>query len=348
MIEPRVDARLVRRGDRDPPRAEQAAPLRRHEAPPRLRCRHRPVAVPDAARQATRSSSSGATRGGIRRPPTGRRTRSRSRPGPGNPLGTRWMGLSAPAVGIHGTPDPASIGYSVSHGCIRMRIPEVEWLFDAGRHRHAGLHPPMTRRGCASARPGRRRGGRRGAARAARLEARAGRERGHVGAQARRHAAAPAWTLERLNGEGDLSFASLRGKTVVLNFWASWCGPCRDEMPLLQQGSKRWQGKNVVFVGIDAKDVRGDARKFLARYGVTYRNVVRRQGLDDRALRRHRLPRDVLHRHDGQGSLPHRRAGPGSRPTSTTGSSARSPRREASRSSRCWRLRSRARPPRAR
>jgi lipoprotein-anchoring transpeptidase ErfK/SrfK len=51
-------------------------------------------------------------------------------PGPGNPLGTRWMGLSVPAVGIHGTPDPASIGYSVSHGCIRMRIPEAEWLFN--------------------------------------------------------------------------------------------------------------------------------------------------------------------------------------------------------------------------
>ena len=51
-------------------------------------------------------------------------------PGPGNPLGTRWLGISSPAVGIHGTPDPASIGYSVSHGCIRMRIPEVEWLFN--------------------------------------------------------------------------------------------------------------------------------------------------------------------------------------------------------------------------
>jgi lipoprotein-anchoring transpeptidase ErfK/SrfK len=50
-------------------------------------------------------------------------------PGPGNPLGTRWMGLSAPYVGIHGTPDAASIGYSASHGCIRMLIPEVEWLF---------------------------------------------------------------------------------------------------------------------------------------------------------------------------------------------------------------------------
>jgi lipoprotein-anchoring transpeptidase ErfK/SrfK len=51
-------------------------------------------------------------------------------PGPGNPLGTRWMGLSAPYVGIHGTPDAASIGYSVSHGCIRMLIPQVEWLFE--------------------------------------------------------------------------------------------------------------------------------------------------------------------------------------------------------------------------
>ncbi len=50
-------------------------------------------------------------------------------PGPGNPLGTRWMGISAPYVGIHGTPDAASIGYSASHGCIRMRIEDAEWLF---------------------------------------------------------------------------------------------------------------------------------------------------------------------------------------------------------------------------
>ena len=50
-------------------------------------------------------------------------------PGPGNPLGTRWMGLSAWGVGIHGTPDAASIGYSASHGCVRMRIADAEWLF---------------------------------------------------------------------------------------------------------------------------------------------------------------------------------------------------------------------------
>ena len=51
-------------------------------------------------------------------------------PGPGNPLGTRWMGISSPGVGIHGTPDAASLGYSASHGCIRMAIPQAEWLFE--------------------------------------------------------------------------------------------------------------------------------------------------------------------------------------------------------------------------
>ncbi len=84
---------------------------------------------------------------------------------------------------------------------------------------------------------------------------------------------APSFTLERLDGKGDLALESLRGKTVVLNFWASWCGPCRDEMPLLQQGSERWQDRNVVFVGIDIDDLRADARSFLERFGVTYVNV---------------------------------------------------------------------------
>ena len=51
-------------------------------------------------------------------------------PGPDNPLGPRWMGLSAPGVGIHGTNNESSIGYSVSHGCIRMHVVDAEWLFD--------------------------------------------------------------------------------------------------------------------------------------------------------------------------------------------------------------------------
>jgi lipoprotein-anchoring transpeptidase ErfK/SrfK len=59
-------------------------------------------------------------------------------PGPSNPLGTRWMGLDSPGVGIHGTNAPASIGYSLSHGCIRMQVPEAEWLFQ-----HVGLGTPV-------------------------------------------------------------------------------------------------------------------------------------------------------------------------------------------------------------
>jgi lipoprotein-anchoring transpeptidase ErfK/SrfK len=51
-------------------------------------------------------------------------------PGPSNPLGTRWMGLDAAGVGIHGTDAPTSIGYSASHGCVRMQVPEAEWLFE--------------------------------------------------------------------------------------------------------------------------------------------------------------------------------------------------------------------------
>ncbi|HEV8463233.1 MAG TPA: L,D-transpeptidase family protein [Gaiellaceae bacterium] len=56
-------------------------------------------------------------------------------PGPSNPLGTRWMGLNAPGVGIHGTDAPSSIGYSASHGCVRMQVPDAEWLFE---HVHVG------------------------------------------------------------------------------------------------------------------------------------------------------------------------------------------------------------------
>ena len=88
---------------------------------------------------------------------------------------------------------------------------------------------------------------------------------------------APAFTLERLDGTGELSLASLRGQAVVLNFWASWCGPCKEETPLLQAASEL-AGEGRDFVGVDVKDFRGDARDFLARYGVTYPNVYDGKG----------------------------------------------------------------------
>lgn len=65
----------------------------------------------------------------------------------------------------------------------------------------------------------------------------------------------------------------LRGTPVVVNVWASWCGPCRVEAPLLQKASEHY-GERVVFLGVDARDSEGDARDFLRRYSITYPNVV--------------------------------------------------------------------------
>lgn len=67
--------------------------------------------------------------------------------------------------------------------------------------------------------------------------------------------------------------AGLNGRPVVVNVWASWCGPCRVEAPLLQRASQRY-GDRVVFLGVDARDTRTDARNFLHRYGIAYPNVV--------------------------------------------------------------------------
>lgn len=67
----------------------------------------------------------------------------------------------------------------------------------------------------------------------------------------------------------------LRGTPVVVNVWASWCGPCRVEAPLLQKASQRY-GDRVIFLGVDARDNESDARDFLRRYGITYPNLVDR------------------------------------------------------------------------
>ena len=81
---------------------------------------------------------------------------------------------------------------------------------------------------------------------------------------------APAFVLERLDTEGTLDLASLRGKGVVLNFWASWCIPCRDEAPVLEQAWRENRARGLVVVGIDAQDFKGDARRFMRRFGLTY------------------------------------------------------------------------------
>src|SRR3990170_5483899 len=81
---------------------------------------------------------------------------------------------------------------------------------------------------------------------------------------------APDFTLERLDREGELTLSSLRGKAVVLNFWASWCIPCKEETPFLEQVWRENRDRGLVVVGLDAKDFRRDARAFMRKYDVTY------------------------------------------------------------------------------
>jgi cytochrome c biogenesis protein CcmG/thiol:disulfide interchange protein DsbE len=81
---------------------------------------------------------------------------------------------------------------------------------------------------------------------------------------------APAFTLDRLDREGRLSMGELRGKAVVVNYWASWCVPCRDEAPVLQRTYERYRGRGLVVLGVDAQDFKADARRFMKRYGITY------------------------------------------------------------------------------
>lgn len=67
-----------------------------------------------------------------------------------------------------------------------------------------------------------------------------------------------------------VSIADFRGKAVVVNFWASWCIPCKEETPYLQGIYEKYKDRGLVVLGIDNEDLRADARRFLERYGVTY------------------------------------------------------------------------------
>ncbi len=84
---------------------------------------------------------------------------------------------------------------------------------------------------------------------------------------------APELTLPLLGGDGEIDLASYRGQVVVVNFWASWCVPCRNEAPLLEEASQRWGDRGVAFLGVNAQDFLGDARAFVERYEITYPNV---------------------------------------------------------------------------
>ncbi len=84
---------------------------------------------------------------------------------------------------------------------------------------------------------------------------------------------APPFTLQLMDGR-TLSLADLRGKVVFLNFWASWCPPCRAEARNLEASWERHRADDVVFLGINIQDTEEKARGFLREFGVTYANGI--------------------------------------------------------------------------
>lgn len=80
---------------------------------------------------------------------------------------------------------------------------------------------------------------------------------------------APNFTLKSLNGK-NLKLSEMRGNVVLINFWASWCGPCRQEMPLLNALHKKYEPLGFTVLGVNVEEKTGDARGFLGNFPVDF------------------------------------------------------------------------------
>lgn len=81
---------------------------------------------------------------------------------------------------------------------------------------------------------------------------------------------APSFTLKSLSGSGSIKLETYGGRVIVVNFWASWCGPCHAETPALNRAWQHWKSHLVTFIGVDTRDAKGDGRSFAHGAHISY------------------------------------------------------------------------------
>ncbi len=88
---------------------------------------------------------------------------------------------------------------------------------------------------------------------------------------------APGFTLEKYGG-GTMSLESLKGKIVVLNFWATWCGPCKDEMPLLNEANEKFRDNDVLILGVNYQQTSKSVDRFAEKIPLDFPQVLDKKG----------------------------------------------------------------------
>ncbi len=106
--------------------------------------------------------------------------------------------------------------------------------------------------------------------------------------------------LPRLDGQGDASLASFKGKVVVLNFWASWCAPCQVEAPLLERAQSQLERHQGTVLGVTYLDASPDSQGFVRRYHLSYPNLRDDDGIFAHSYGTDQLPESFIVNRQGQ------------------------------------------------
>ncbi len=123
-------------------------------------------------------------------------------------------------------------------------------------------------------------------------------------------ASAPTFQLDSMAGK-KVNLSDLRGKVVLLNFWASWCGPCRKEMPILEQLHKQYQSKGVALVGVNVEPDSQEALKWLKVTPVSFSILFDRDSSVSKLYQVEGMPNTVILDRKGKVRFIHRGYKPG-------------------------------------